>query len=156
LYAIVAGLVLAAIAFAGFVSYEREIGRKDALLNDARKQVDSLTKLSRQIEVRFQTDTVRLRHLVSRTDTLRDSVLVHLTDTVRVKELIFAQDTTIKVCRSTLSECALGWQTERKRADALQTEVRALAGHQSTFMGTVGKVALGVGIGYLARAALKP
>lgn len=155
-YAVAGGLLLAGGAVGWYNHTQREIGATRVLLAQSHAQLDSLAKLARQVEVQFRTDTIRLRKLESHTDTLHDSVLVHLTDTVRVKEYIVAADSTIKVCRVTLADCALGWDTAKRQVTVLTDQVRILEHQRPSLLGNVLRAGLWFGGGYLTRTIQKP
>ena len=141
-------LVLVAGGIATYTHQQREIGRRDVLLAQSRHDADSLKTLSRQSEVRFRTDTIRLRQMLTRTDSLHDSVFVHLTDTVKVKEYIVAADSTIKVCRATLTDCAKGWDTAKRQVSVLESQVRLLEAERPSGVGKWVRYGIAAGLGY--------
>ncbi len=82
-------------------------------------QSDSLLKALTLRGELFRTDTIRLRSLITRSETtlvqLIDTAHVYHTDTVKITvEKLVQIDSTIKVCKVTLSDCALGWAAEKQ------------------------------------------
>ena len=145
------GLPLA-IVLGGVVVYtkaQREIGARDVLLAATNAKLDSLQSESHRIEIQFKTDTIRLRKLVTRTDTLVAEVVSRITDTVFVKQVIAAQDTTIKVCTLTLSECAKGWETSKRQVSLLEGQVRLVGGKRPSVAGDILRCGLLAGAGYV-------
>jgi len=163
-YGLMLALVLALVGgYLWWAHTERAIGARDAInaslavsLAEQAHRVDSLRHVSR-------VDTVRLTRYVTRWDTAYAEVFAHDTvtltraDTVRVpvSTLVLA-DSTIRVCRETVSDCMVRAAAESTLAVQWQQKAETLtAGKLSGFRNIVGTV-LKIAVGYeLARITIR-
>jgi hypothetical protein len=126
-------LVVALVAGGWFASYtreQREIGRRDLLLAQARADVASASRRADSLAKVYRVDTVRLTRLLQRWDTLyarvTDTVTLARTDTVRVPvQVLVTADSTIRACHAVVATCeqrvaaehawGLGWQRQAEQ-----------------------------------------
>ncbi len=122
------GLLVAALVagFAGFVHYQREIGRREVMLSvaasdlrDAKMRADSLEKV-------YRVDTLRLTKIKRVTDSLTVTVEQWKHDTVKVVEYVAKADTAIKACVQALGTCEQRVGAERAGRKAAEAQVKIL------------------------------
>ncbi len=124
-------LVAVALGFGALMWHEHNVAEVDrgVALERARvadSTLKSLKPLTAKAETLFVHDTVKLSRLVSHTDTLRDTVLKHLTDTVIVKAYVQASDSTIRVCRSVVTDCQAVQALLRQQISTLEVKLAAV------------------------------
>ncbi len=144
--------------FATYTREQREIGRRDLLLANARADVATASQRADSLARAYRVDTVRLTRLVQRWDTLyaqlTDTLTLARTDTVRVPvQMLVTADSTIRACRAVVFTCEQRVAAEGARADAFATQVQLLRKSRPSGVRTWAErsvwVAVGVEIGCL-------
>lgn len=154
MYAVTIACALTALGIWAFVVHERQVGARDVLLAQSAARIDTLEKQLVRERQTFHIDTIRLTRLVTRWDSvivpLRDTITRYRTDTVRISVRTLALiDTTIATCRKTVADCTRLANTERDRADALETQTRILRAQMPSRAGNALRAALWGGAGLL-------
>lgn len=122
--AILVGVCLALVAGVWFEGYQA--GHAKAESRSLQTSITALTRANDSLKAVFKVDTVKLTKQLTKWDTVKgriDTLLKHDTLNVPVEVVKYIEqqaDTTIKVCRVTLSDCALGWQKSQAEVDSLK------------------------------------
>jgi hypothetical protein len=130
-------VVVAGGGYAAWAHAEREIGRRDLLLAQARADVASASRKADSLAKVYRVDTVRLARLVQRWDTLyaslTDTLTVARTDTVRVPvQVLVTADSTIRACRAVVLTCEQRVAAADDRSRAALRQADALRRAQPT------------------------
>lgn len=158
--------LLALLLGSGFVAYwnhtQREIGRRDILLAQARLETKNASHRADSLATVYKVDTIRLTKLKTRFDTsfvrLVDSIPVErrITDTIRVPvQVLVEAKEAITACTDALRTCEQRVAVERQRAEGFASQLKIVQAQQPGFL-SVWIPRLGMlGAGY-AVAKLKP
>jgi hypothetical protein len=91
--------------YAGFVHYQREIGRREIMLSAAASELRDAKMLADSLAKVYRVDTLRFTKIRRVTDSLTVTVDRWKTDTLKVVEYVIKADSTIKACSQALATC---------------------------------------------------
>jgi hypothetical protein len=122
------GLLAVAVggAYAGFVHYQREIGRREVMLSVAASELRTAKMRADSLERAYRVDTIRLTKIKRVTDSLTVSVDRWKTDTLKVVEYVAKSDTAIRACVQALGTCEAMVGAERAGRLAAESQAKIL------------------------------
>lgn len=146
---LIAGLV--SVAAGWLYRQGLEDGKASVRAQQARVEVRAVRETLVIVQVRYKTDTLRLRQWRTRWDTLVQERRIH--DTVWVTQVIAVADSTIRACGTALSSCERLRLLEQRRAELAEQQLRTRQGPSRTrrALELAGAAAAGVVAGRLAR-----
>lgn len=111
---------------AGYNHYQREIGRREILIAQARKDGAAARRRADSLEKAYRVDTLRLWKIKRETDSLTVTVDRWKHDTIEVVRFVTKADSTIRSCTLALATCEQRVGAERDGRLAAERENRIL------------------------------